>query len=192
MNMLKKILPLVFSALMVLPVAGCSGNQAASVPAETSVPDVVSSTASGAETSSGATSTASELEVRFGESEPFVIHLYDNETAAAIAGYVGTADWQLPIYHYDDYDNWEVMQYYDIPSRYEIPSNPEQVTSEWGGAVYYSEPNRIILFYQAAEVSGEYTPVGYVDYTEELVDAVNNNPVVPGWSNKLIHISDRK
>ena len=31
--------------------------------------------------------------------------------------------------------------------------------------------------------------MGYIDYSEELLDAVENNPVVPGWSNKLIHIS---
>lgn len=28
----------------------------------------------------------------------------DNDTAAAIKKYVGTTDWRLPIYHYDDYD----------------------------------------------------------------------------------------
>lgn len=118
------------------------------------------------------------------------ILLYDNETAAAIARHVGTADWRLPIYHYDDYENWEVMQYYDIPSRYEIPSNPESVTTEQAGTVYYSEPNRIILFYQDAEVSGDYTPVGYFDYTEEFVTAVEENPVLEGWGNKIVQISD--
>lgn len=51
-------------------------------------------------------------------------------------------------------------------------------------------PNRIILFYQDAEVSAEYTPVGYFDPTEEFVDAVENNPVLEGWGNKIISISD--
>jgi len=128
------------------------------------------------------------LTMQFAVGDAFTIHLYDNETAAKIAEYVGTADWQLPIYHYDDYDNWEVMQYYDIPRRYDIPSNPQNVTSEKAGTVYYSHPNRIILFYQDAEVSSEYTPVGYVDFSQALVDAVNNNPVVEGWGNKLVFI----
>ncbi len=57
----------------------------------------------------------------------------DATAAAAIARHVGTSDWRLPIYHYDDFENWEVMQYYDIPSRYEIPSAPEQVTEEKAG-----------------------------------------------------------
>ncbi|MDO4270349.1 MAG: cyclophilin-like fold protein [Eubacteriales bacterium] len=130
-----------------------------------------------------------ELYVRFGDSEAFPMHLYDNATAAAIAGYVGTADWRLPIYHYDDYEGWEVMQYYDIPSRYEIPSDSETVSVEQAGTVYYSEPNRIVLFYGDANISGAYTPVGYFDATDDFVSAVEDNPVVEGWSNKLVHIS---
>ena len=132
-----------------------------------------------------------DLIVQFGDrGEAFTMHLYDNDTAAAIAKYVGTSDWRLPIYHYDDYDNWEVMQYYDIPSRYEIPSAPENITEESAGMIYYSEPNRIILFYQDAEVAAEYTPVGYFDYSEEFLEAVQNNPVLEGWGNKIVVISD--
>lgn len=138
----------------------------------------------------GTTQGATELEVCFGdEGEPFVLHLYDNDTAAVIARHVGTADWRLPIYHYDDYDDWKVMQYYDIPSRYDIPSDPETVTEEKAGEVYYSEPNRILLFYQDAQVTGEYTKVGYFDYTEELKAAVEDNPVLEGWGNKIVLIS---
>lgn len=134
---------------------------------------------------------AAELVVRFGDNgEPFVMHLYENDTAQAIARHVGTADWRLPIYNYEGYENWEVMQYYDIPSQYEIPSNPETVTEETAGTVYYSEPNRIILFYGDAEVTGEYTPVGYFDDTEEFRSAVEDNPVLEGWGNKIVQISD--
>ena len=133
---------------------------------------------------------ATELVVRFGAgSEPYILHLYDNDTAAAIARHVGTADWNLPIYNYEGYENWEVMQYYDIPSRYEIPSNPETITEEAAGTVYYSEPNRIVLFYGDAKVTSEYTPVGYFDDTEEFRSAVENNPVLEGWGNKIISIS---
>lgn len=134
---------------------------------------------------------ATELIVRFGdEGEPFILHLYDNDTAQAIAHHVGTTDWRLPIYNYEGYENWEVMQYYDIPSRYEIPSNPETITEEAAGTVYYSEPNRIVLFYGDAEVTGEYTPVGYFDNTEEFRSAVEDNPVLEGWGNKIVQISD--
>ncbi len=133
--------------------------------------------------------TAGTLQVYFGaDGTPFTMYIYDNPTAAAIAKHVGTARWQLPIYHYDDYTNWEVMQYYDIPSRYEIPSNAEAITSEKAGEVYYSEPNRIVLFYGDAEVSSEYTPVGYFDPTPEFISAVENNPVLEGWGNKIVII----
>jgi len=144
---------------------------------------------SGAESDTAAAAT--DLAVRFGDDgEPFIMHLYDNDTAAAIARHVGTSDWRLPIYHYDDFENWEVMQYYDIPSRYKIPSAPEQITEEKAGTVYYSEPNRIILFYQDAEVPAEYTPVGYFDYNDEFLKAVQDNPVLEGWGNKIVQISD--
>lgn len=133
------------------------------------------------------------LEVRFGDDgDPFVMEMEDNATAAAIAGYVGTAQWRLPIYHYDDYENWEVMQYYDIPSRYEIPSGTGTVTSEKAGEVYYSEPNRIILFYQDGEIEGEYTKIGTIEDTEEFREAVEKNPVLEGWSNKIVRISSMK
>ncbi len=166
--------------------SGNSEGSSDNASAETSVSD------SGASDDSSSVASASELEVRFGDDgAPFVLHLYDNATAAAIARHVGTADWRLPIYHYDDFENWKVMQYYDIPSRYEIPSNPEAVTSEKAGEVYYSEPNRIILFYGDAEVSSEYTKVGYFDFTEELKQAVENNPVLEGWGNKIILISKK-
>lgn len=144
--------------------------------------------------SGGAVPSASEtdLAVHFGDNgAEFTLHLYDNDTAAAIARHVGTADWRLPIYHYDDYENWEVMQYYDIPSRYDIPSNPESIISEKAGEVYYSEPNRIILFYGDAEVGNEYTRVGYFDVTDEFVSAVKNNPVLEGWGNKIVLISSK-
>lgn len=134
-----------------------------------------------------------QLTVRFGDAgAPFTLYLYDNETAAAIARHVGTADWRLPIYNYDNFEHWEVMQYYDIPSRYEIPSNPETITQEAGGTVYYSDPNRIVLFYREAQVSGDYTPVGYFDDTEEFVTAVEENPVLEGWGNKIVQISSEE
>jgi len=130
-----------------------------------------------------------QLSVRFGDSDSFTLHLYSNQTAEDIFRHVGTADWDLPIYHYNDYDGWESFQYYDVNRRYDITDLGETVTSEKGGEVYYSHPNRIILFYQDAKVSAEYTPVGYITFSKTLVDAVKNNPVVPGWGNKMVNIS---
>lgn len=137
---------------------------------------------------SNTTLSGTNLTLRFGGGEEFTIHMYDNDTANKIAEYVGTAAWQLPIYHFDDYDGWESFQYYDIPSRYDIPDGSQSVTSEKAGAVYYSHPNRIILFYQDANISSQYTPVGYIDFSQSLVDAVEDNPVVEGWGNKLVFI----
>lgn len=135
--------------------------------------------------------SGSELEVCFGDKgSPFMLQLYANDTAAAIERYVGTSDWRLPIYEDDEDADYDVMQYYDIPSRYDIPSAPEKVTSVKAGEVYYSDPNRIVLFYQDAEISEEeYTPVGHFDATDEFVEAVKNNPVLEGWGNKIVLIT---
>ena len=132
-----------------------------------------------------------QLEVRFGDNgEPFMMTLLDNESAAAIAGYVGTSDWRLPIYERDADADYSVLQYYDIPSRYEIPSDhPENVTEAKAGDVFYSDPNRIVLFYHDAEISAEYTKIGTFDATEDFVTAVEENPVLEGWGNKIIQIS---
>ena len=128
------------------------------------------------------------LIVRFGaDGEPFTMHLEDNSTAAAIAGYVGTSDWRLPVYSYDESD---VMEYYDVPSRYEIPDNSVVVTQAHAGEVYYSDPNRIVLYYHDAEINEEYTLIGTFDATDEFVSAVENNPVQEGWGNQLVLISD--
>lgn len=187
-------------ALSIL-LSGCGGTQAE---APTESESASNTPAAGADTSSDgpvvsagtqtdapASNTApsgTDLTLRFGGGEEFAIHMYDNATANKIVEYVGTASWQLPIYHFDDYEGWESFQYYDIPSRYDIPDGSQTVISEQAGAVYYSHPNRIILFYQDAEITGEYTPVGYVDFSQELVDAVENNPEVEGWGNKLIFV----
>ena len=59
---------------------------------------------------SNTTLSGTNLTLRFGGGESFTIHMYDNPTANKIAEYVGTAAWQLPNYHFDDYDGWEKFQ----------------------------------------------------------------------------------
>lgn len=130
------------------------------------------------------------LNVTFGDGgDSFPMQLEDNDTAKAIAGYVGTSDWRLPIYDRDEDVDYSVMEYYDIPSRYDIPSEAEIVTEAKAGDVYYSDPNRIVLFYQDAEISEEYTKIGTFHATDEFISAVENNPVLEGWGNKIIQIS---
>lgn len=63
------------------------------------------------------------------------------------------------------------------------------VTSEKAGEVCYSEPNRIVLFYGDAQVSGEYMKAGYFDDTDEFRTAVEENPMLEGWGNKSVLIN---
>lgn len=179
--MRKAIISLLLSTLLIVALVSCSTEKQDAAGRLDS---------SNVEPGAPASDTAGELTVRFGDGgEPFTLYLEDNETAAAIARHVGSADWRLPIYHFDDYDGWEPFQYYDIPSRYEVPSNAQTVTAEQAGQVYYSEPNRIVLFYHDAEISREYTLVGHFDATEEFITAVEENPVLEGWGNKIVSIS---
>lgn len=175
--------------------AGCGNSEersaemaAQSQAVEDSASENSSADSEGMETETAALSM--ELEVRFGDSgEPFEMHMENNETAQAIVRYVGTSDWRLPIYDRDDDVDYSVMEYYDIPSRYEIPASPETVTEAKAGDVFYSEPNRIVLFYHDAEISEEYVKIGTFDATDEFISAVENNPVLEGWGNKIIQIA---
>lgn len=177
-----------------IAVTGC-GNLASSSEESTRGTDVQSyleedSASNPSEEENYPTSSATELWVQFGDNgEAFAMNLEDNSTAAAIAGYVGQSQWRLPVYSYDESD---VMEYYDIPSRYEIPDNSESMTEAHAGDVFYSDPNRIILYYHDAELDGEYTKIGTFEATEDFVDAVENNPVLEGWGNQIIVISSEE
>ena len=148
------------------------------------------SSSDGSQTAVNAGDGVDVLNVTFGDAgDSFPMQLEDNDTAKAIAGYVGTSDWRLPIYDRDEDVDYSVMEYYDIPSRYEIPSKSETMTEVKAGDVYYSDPNRIVLFYQDAEITEEYTKIGTFNATDEFISAVENNPVLEGWGNKIIQIS---
>ena len=172
--------------------SGCAGSSEPNPSEQNNSPSTQSQSEAGAneehqgtEQEASNTETA-ELMVQFGDSEAFVLHLEDNSTAQAIAGHVGTTQWRLPVYSYDESD---VMEYYDIPSRYEIPDNSETVTEAHAGDVFYSDPNRIVLYYHDAQINEEYTLVGHFDATEEFVSAVENNPVLEGWGIQIVVIS---
>ena len=130
-------------ALLLVSMAACSSEndspntgQSASAGNGQSTPndnDSQTSESNGAENESP---VATEMYVSFGDAgEEFTLHLYENETAAAIARHVGTDDWRLAIYHYEDYEKWGVMEDYDIPRRYENSSNSGSGASLQAGTV---------------------------------------------------------
>lgn len=193
---MKKQLIGIVGLLLTLSIAmtGCSSSSGVAESSSSEESNRVSSSQTASQSSEEddniPSSNATELTVQFGDNgDSFVMHLEDNSTAAAIAGYVGTSDWRLPVYSYDESD---VMEYYDVPSRYEIPDNSETVTEAHAGDVFYSDPNRIVLYYHDAEINEQYTRIGTFDATEEFVDAVENNPVLEGWGNQIVVISDRE
>ena len=192
---MKKQFVSIIGLLLTLSIAmtGCGGSpeisgSSSGTQIEEQSPSITQEDETGEDAQENQVPAMAELAVRFGvDGEPFTMRLEDNSTAAAIAGYVGTSDWRLPVYSYDESD---VMEYYDVPSRYEIPDNSVVVTQAHAGEVYYSDPNRIVLYYHDAEINEEYTLIGRFDATDEFVSAVENNPVQEGWGNQLVLISD--
>ena len=192
---MKKPFVSIIGLLLTLSIAmtGCGGSpeisgSSSGTQIEEQSPSITQEDETGEDAQENQVPAMAELAVRFGvDGEPFTMRLEDNSTAAAIAGYVGTSDWRLPVYSYDESD---VMEYYDVPSRYEIPDNSVLVTQAHAGEVYYSDPNRIVLYYHDAEINEEYTLIGTFDATDEFVSAVENNPVQEGWGNQLVLISD--
>ncbi|MBR3667814.1 MAG: hypothetical protein IKN66_11770 [Ruminococcus sp.] len=131
----------------------------------------------------------SDIYVTFGGGQRFAMHPYNNDTAAELIRNIGSDGKRLPIYDFKGYEGDDVFQYYDIPSRFEIPSVPEHITAEKSGEIYYSTPNRIMLFFGDAQIEGDFTKVGYIDDSEEYREAVRNNPVVEGWGNLIVAVS---
>lgn len=184
------------SVLMLLGLTGCAENSNDSPQTENNGyeyhMDRVDTEDSGHDGSSYTASDGmlEDVYVAFGNgNQTYAMHPYDNDTAAELIRNIDTAGINLPIYHYEGYEGADVFQYYDIPSRFEIPSAPETITEEKAGEIYYSAPNRLILFFGDAQIEGEYTKVGYIDDSEQFRNDVKNNPVVEGWGNLIIRVT---
>lgn len=186
--MLKKLIKLCLSGLLVFTIAGCSSNDENDISSDNN-------------TSSNDYSYSDETEVTFDQNsipkvqlrlgddgETFDITFERNETALTLVRNITSSGRRLPIYDYDNFEGYEYFQYYDIPSTYDIPSNPQRVTSQKAGEIYYSAPNRVVLFYQDANIEGMYTKIGEIENTDGLREAVENNPVLEGWGNKIINL----
>lgn len=117
----------------------------------------------------------------------YEIELEENEVAVRFVRILQEETRVLPIYIYDGSQHTDVMQFYDIPDRYDIPDgDPALVTEEKAGEVYYSA-GRIMIFYEDAEIEGNYVKVGQTLTTEGLEDAVNSNPL-DSWGNRRVTI----
>ena len=131
-----------------------------------------------------------DVSVQFGnDSAEYILHMYDTDTGAELYRNVTDSGRNLPSYDIKDYDGWEYFQFYDIPSYYSIPDGDQQlVESEKAGELYYCAPNRIILFYEDAEIPLMMVKVGYIEDTPEFRADVANNQPLDYWGNLLFII----
>ncbi len=165
---MKKLLTVLLSLLLMLSAAAL-----AEEPAATEAPAEIAT-----------------CQAQFGdESDVYTVHFYDNDTAVALYRAIPENGLNLPIYTFDGYEGWEVMTFYDIPSRFDIPSEPVRYETQRSGQLYYSAPNRLMLFYGDAEMPGDYVLVGYIEDSEAFRDDVANNQPLEFWGNKLIMVS---
>ena len=56
--------------------------------------------------------------------------------------------------------------------------------------VDYTDDDSMIELMHDAVIDEEYTRIGTFDPTGEFVDAVENNPVLEGWGNQIVVISN--
>ena len=66
------------------------------------------------------------------------------------------------------------------------PDTFELLAEAYAGDVF----NQIVLYYHDAQINEEYTRIDTFDATDEFVSAVENNPVLEGWGNQIVRISD--
>ncbi|MCM1183051.1 MAG: cyclophilin-like fold protein [Roseburia sp.] len=161
------------------------GSSSSDVSSETDAQESVAAVASNSAAPDSATESRDGMPgmtMQFGYNGPiYNVVLEENDTASTLADYAARGEYNLPIYTYENYENEDVLQFYDIPSRYEIPDDAQHYTEEKAGELYYSYPNRVILFYQDAQIEADYTKVGTLTSTEGLVDAVRNNQPLEDW-----------
>lgn len=185
--MKKKIIRTISIVILLLSITACSQTTTDS---KNNTVDTSSNESAISSTVENETNNISDVTIQFGGDGPtYMIKMEDNDTARELVRNIGDTGRNLPIYDYDNFEGYEYFQYYDIPTTYSIPSNPETITSAKAGEVYYSAPNRVILFYRDYNISGEYTKVGSIEDTTGLKTAIEENPALEGWGNKLILLS---
>lgn len=132
------------------------------------------------------------LEIQLGYGgNVYKMELYDNVTAQELYRDLGDRHYNLPIYHYDDFEQADVIQYYDLPMRYSYTvEDAVEVGEVKAGELYYSDPNRIILVYRDTTLEGEYVPIGMVDIDdpEAFARGVENSSVLDDWDCKVVPV----
>ena len=132
------------------------------------------------------------LEIQLGyNGNVYRLNLYDNVTAQELYRDLGDRHYNLPIYHYNDFEQADVIQYYDLPTRYSYTvGDTVEVKEAKAGELYYSDPNRIILVYRDTTLEGEYVPIGMVDIEdpEEFARGMENSAVLDDWDCKVVPV----
>lgn len=132
-----------------------------------------------------------EIQLGYNGQTVYRVQLYDNVTAQELYRDIGERHYNLPIYHYNDFEQADVIQYYDLPSRYSYTvEDAREVGAVKAGELYYSDPNRIILVYRDTTLEGEYVPIGMVeiDDPENFAKEMEDSEVLDYWNCKVVPV----
>ncbi len=92
--------------------------------------------------------------------------LYNTETNRRLVSEIQRNPWlQLSCYDVDG-----TYKYYDLPRNY--PTNTETIQSVKAGEILMDGSDRILLYYQDAELNGEYTKIGYFEDAARAAEAI--------------------
>lgn len=115
-----------------------------------------------------------DVHVRFGTTE-FDVVLYDSATKELLMSQLSPSEMMLPT----SYDMDNVCKYYDIPSRYlsYMGIVTEEITEVQAGDMLINEDGRLFLYYEDAEISGDYMRVGYVKDMTGIAEALGDGSI---------------
>ena len=115
-----------------------------------------------------------DVHVRFGTTE-FDVVLYDSATKELLMSQLSPSEMMLPT----SYDMDNVCKYYDIPSRYlsYMGIVTEEITEVQAGDLLINEDGRLFLYYEDAEISGDYMRVGYVTDMTGITEALGDGSI---------------
>lgn len=101
----------------------------------------------------------------------FLVNMDNTPTGKALMARLPSTSMRLPT----SYDQDGVLKYYDMPMN--IVSNPEKITNVSTGDLLMDGNDRLILYYQDAEINGEYTKVGKIENSDGLAEALGDGEV---------------
>lgn len=97
--------------------------------------------------------------------------IYNNDTGKYLLSQITGNTMLLP----SSYDQDGVLKYYDMPRN--APTNPEEIEDVKAGEILLDGGDRLLLFYEDTNYSGNFTKVGYIEDVSGFASSVGTGNV---------------